>query len=185
MKEIFASYTATDLLAIGVGIALLTFGRRLYWLALGGVGFFLGLWLASQVLDLRVTGLALGIGFLVGILGACLAVAVQKLAVGLGGFFIGGALAYWLASWLALSLSWQPGFLPAAAAILGAILGTVFAAVLFESSLLALTCLLGALLVVHASHVSAPQEGWLFLILLCTGAVVQSRRRRRRTTPTG
>ena len=56
--------TATDLFAIGLGIALLAMGRRLYWLALGGVGFFAGLWLAGRFLHLPSSGLELGLGFL-------------------------------------------------------------------------------------------------------------------------
>ena len=174
MDQIFASYTATHLLAIGIGVALLTYGRKLYWLALGGIGFFLGLWLASRFLEMRSTGLELGLGFLIGIFGAYLATAVQRLAIAVGGFFIGGALAYWTASWLAVPLEWQPGPWLWIAALAGAMFGTFFAAVLFEASLLALTALLGALLIAKASLVGPPQETWLFLILLCTGLLAQS-----------
>ncbi len=184
MDEIFASYTATDLLATAAGVALLTWGRKLYWLALGAAGFFLGLWLAGR-LALPASGLELGAGFLIGILGAFLAVAAQRLAVGLAGFFIGGVLAYGAASWLALAAGWQPGPWLGILAILGAIFGTLAAALLFEASLLALTALSGALLIAHASHLGAPHQGWLFLILLFAGVVVQSGRRRRRVERNG
>ncbi len=185
MEQIIANYTTTDLLAIGVGVALLTYGRKLYWLMLGAVGFFLGLWLADRLLEIRSTGLELGISFLIGILSAYLAVAAQRLAVGLGGFFIGGALAWWSASWVALSLSWQPGPWLAVAAILGAMLGALLAAMLFEASLLALTSLFGALLLAKSTHAGAPHEGWLFLILFCVGVIIQSGRRRRRVQRDG
>ena len=172
MQQFFASYTTTDLLAIAVGVALLTYGRKLYWLALGAVGFFGGLWLAARTPELSATGLGLGASFLIGVLGALLAVAAQRIAIGLGGLIIGGALAYWSAAWLAVPMGWQPGQWLWIAAILGAMFGSLFAAVLFETSLLALTSLFGALLVAKASHVGPPHESWLFLVLpfvLCSG----------------
>ena len=183
MDQILAGYTATHLFAIALGIVLLVRGRKLYWLALGGVGFFLGLWLASRVLDLRATGLELGIGFLIGILGAFLTTAAQRFAIALGGFLIGGALAYWASVWLTPALQLPPGPWWLVVALLGAIVGSFFAAVLFEASLVALTALLGALLVAKASLVGPPHESWLFLILLCVGMLAQSgdRRQRRRS----
>lgn len=183
MDDLFASYTATHLFAIVLGAALLVRGRKLYWLALGGVGFFLGLWLAGRFLDLRSTGLELGIGFLLGILGAYLTTAAQRLAVALGGFAVGGALTYWAAVWLARSLEWQSGPWWLVVTLLGAIVGSVFAAALFEASLVALTALLGALLIAKASLLGPPHDSWLFLVLLCIGMLAQSgekKERRRR-----
>lgn len=178
MPQFFASYTATDLFAIAVGVALLIYGRKLYWLALGAVGFFGGIWLAGRMPGLAASGLGLGGSFLIGVLGAFLAVAAQRMAIGLGGFFIGGALAYWSAAWLAVPLGWQPGPWLWIAGIFGAISGTLFAAVLFDASLLALTALFGALLVAKASHVGPPYESLLFLILLSVGVIAQSGRHR-------
>ncbi len=174
MPHFFSSYTATDLLAIAVGVALLTYGRKLFWLALGAVGFAGGIWLAAHLPELGSTGLGLGLSFLIGILGAGLAVLAQRMAIGLGGFCIGGALTYWSAAWLTVPTGWQPGPWLWIAAIFGAVFGTLFAAALFEASLLALTSLFGALLVAKASHVGPPHESWLFLILLCAGVIAQA-----------
>ncbi len=179
MNQIFAGYTATHLLAFAVGIALLIAGRKLYWLALGGVGFFLGLWLADQVLDLRSSGLELGLGFLLGVLGAFLAAAAQRLAIGLGGFFIGGWLAYSVAAWGVATLQWPSGPWIWFAAGLGALFGTLVGSFLFEASLVALSALVGALLIAQTSHIGQPHESWLFLILLAVGMVAQSGRSRR------
>lgn len=175
-----AGYTATHLFAIVLGVVLLVRGRKLYWLALGGVGFFLGLWLASHFLDLQTGGLGLGIGFLVGVLGAYLTTAAQRFAVALGGFAIGGALAYRATVWLAPSLDLQPGPWWLLVALLGAMVGSFFAAMLFEASLVALTALLGALLIARASLLGPPHESWLFLILLFVGMLAQSGGREKR-----
>ncbi len=180
MAQFFTSYTATDLFAIAVGLALLTYGRKLYWLALGAIGFCGGIWFARHLPELNGTGLGLGAAFLIGVLGAALAVFAQRMAIGLGGFVIGGALAYWSAAWLTVPTGWQPGSWLWVVAIFGAIFGTLAAAVMFEASLLALTSLFGALLVAKASHVGAPHESWLFLILLCGGVIAQSGRARQR-----
>ncbi len=179
MHQILAGYTATHLLVFAVGIALLIAGRKLYWLALGGVGFFLGLWLADQILDLRSSGLELGLGFLLGVLSAFLATAAQRLAVSLGGFFIGGSLAYWVATWAVTSLHWPGGAWVWFVVVLGAIFGTLIGSVLFEASLVALTSLMGAMLIAQTSHIGQPHESWLFLILLGIGMVAQSGRSRR------
>ena len=180
MQQLINPFTATDLFAIAVGVALLTRGRKLYWLALGAVGFCLGLWLADRLVLPVSPGLELGVSFLLGILGAFLTVAAQRVAVSLGGFFIGGALAYWSGAWLTLPFDWQPGAWLWVVAIFGAIFGSLFAAVLFEASLLALTSLFGALLIAKASHVGAPHEGWLFLLLMCIGVIAQTGQSRRR-----
>ena len=183
MQQIFEGYTGTHLLAIAIGVALLVAGRKLYWLALGGIGFFLGLWAADRFLEVRSTGLELGLAFLLGILGAFLVSAAQRVAIGLGGFFVGGAVAYWTAAWLTVPFNWHPGQWLWLAAILGAIIGTCVAAILFDASLVALSSLLGALLLSRASQIGQPHESWLFLILLLIGMFAQAGRsgaRRRR-----
>lgn len=167
--------TATDLSAIALGIALLAFGRRLYWLALGGVGFFAGLWLAARFLQLP-SGLELGLGFLAGILCAVLAIAVQKLAVSIAGFILGGASALGLAAWLDPAGRLEPNLWLAIAAVVGALLGAVFASALFEAALIAFSAVVGAFLVSSRSHLDPPYETWTFFILLLAGAVVQARR---------
>ncbi len=168
--------TATDLLAIGLGIALLAMGRRLYWLALGGVGFFAGLWLAGRFLHLPSSGLELGLGFLLAVLCAGLAIAAQKLAIGVAGFLFGGASALWLASWIDPGARLQPTLWLALAAAAGAVLGYIFASGLFEAALIAFSSVVGAYLVSSRSHLGPPYETWMFLILLLAGAIVQARR---------
>ncbi|MCP3964616.1 MAG: DUF4203 domain-containing protein [bacterium] len=179
MDQLIPNYTGTQLLAAAVGIALVLFGRRLYWLALGGVGFFLGIWACSQFLDLGSTGLQLGVGFLLGVLGALLASAAQRVAVALGGFIIGGTIAYWTAWWLASILQWQTASWLWIVGIFGAMIGTFFAAILFDIALVALTSLIGALMVSHASQLGVPHESWLFLILVFVGMVAQGSGKKR------
>lgn len=180
MQEILTHLTTTDVLAIAVGAALLVFGRRLYWLALGGVGFFTGLWLAGQIFERSSSWVDLGLGFLLGIGGAVLAIFVQKLAIGIAGFVLGGASALWIASLFDPAILETPSPWLLAAGIVGAVVGGAMASTLFEASLIAFSSLAGALLIASRSHLGSPRENWLFLILLAVGFLAQSHRRRRR-----
>ena len=176
MERILQQFTATDLLAIVLGIALLTYGRKLYWLALGGIGFFLGLWLSSRLLPASSGALALGLAFLGGVLGAWLAILAQKFAIGLGGFLVGGAGSFWFAGEiLAPALRFDSQVWVWIIAAIGAMVGVSFAAVLFDASLIFLSSTVGALLVASRSHLGLPQETWLFLLMLCLGVMTQSR----------
>jgi hypothetical protein len=78
-----------DLLVLLAGIALLLAGRRLFWLFVGVVGFFAGLRFALQVLGPRAD-LRWIVALAAGLLGIVLAIALQRLAVALAGFFVGG-----------------------------------------------------------------------------------------------
>ena len=168
--------TLTDGLALLLGLALLVAGRRLYWLVLGGLGFYFGLSLAGHLLRGSSSGMELGIAFLSGVVGAWLAVWAQRAAIGVGGFLLGGAAGFWLATTvLAPTLQWrlEIGIWIVAAA--GAIVGVVFGAMLFDATLIFLSSVLGALLMASRTHLGHPRELWLVLILLCLGILIQSR----------
>lgn len=176
MERILSLFTATDILALALGVALLTFGRRLYWLALGGIGFFFGLWLGSVVLPESSGALELGLAFLAGIFGAFLAIQAQKMAVALGGFALGAFSGFWLASEiLAPALRFDSQLWIWLIAAVAAVLGVTFASVLFEASLIFVSSFVGALLVASRSHLGSPQETWFFLLLICLGVMTQSR----------
>lgn len=180
MEQFLARFTATDLLAVGIGFALLAFGRRLYWLALGGTGFFAGLWLASHVFEVGSTGLELGLGFLLGVLGAVLAVVAQKIAIGIAGFVMGGLASLWIVSLFDPVILREPSPWLLLAGLIGAAVGIAFASTLFEAALIAFSSLVGAFLVASRSGIGPPQENWFFLLLLILGIMMQSRRGRRR-----
>ena len=89
-----------------VGLAVLLFGRRLFWLFVGAAGFAVGLHVARAVFTERPEWLVVAAALVLGFLGAVLAIAFQWLAVGLGGFAVGvhGSLA--AAPALGLEGSW-------------------------------------------------------------------------------
>lgn len=172
MPELPAQLHGIALVPLGLGLVVLLFGRRLYWLALGGLGFLLGLELAHGLLRLGSPAAETLIAVLAGVLGVVVAIAAQKLAVRIAGCLLGGYLTYWLLPTLALPLGRNETIL---AVCTGAVLGLLLAASLFDFALIATSAVVGALLISDALPLGAARA-WAFLALLVVGVWVQSRR---------
>ena len=76
-----------------LGAIILFFGRRLFWLCVAAVGFAAGLEVAPHLLHKPSTLFALILALLLGLVGALLAVFLQKIAIGVIGVLTGGKLA--------------------------------------------------------------------------------------------
>ena len=79
--------------SLAVGVVLLLFGRSLFWLLVGLSGFALGVNLTPLLVPDLAPALQLVSSIAIGILAALLAVLVQRISLGLAGFFIGALLA--------------------------------------------------------------------------------------------
>jgi len=76
-----------------IGAALLFFGRRVFWLFVAGAGFLAGLALANRLFpESEAVGVIIGIG--IGLLAALLAIFLQRFAIWLAGFLVGGYIAW-------------------------------------------------------------------------------------------
>ena len=179
-EQLFSTLTSSDFVAFGIGIVLLVAGRKLFWLALGGVGFLAGLFVASNILNLSSAVVELGVALFAGVVCAFLAVVAQKIAVALAGFVLGGAGAVSIASFFEPSALSEGTPWVLLAALVGAILGTIVAPSLFEASLAAFTSLVGAMLVVSRLALGSPHETWVFIGLTLFGIILQTRGRRER-----
>jgi hypothetical protein len=168
-------HPAGTLLAVVLGLALVVAGRRLFWLAIGVAGFFVGLVAASQLLELQPLWLELLVAILAGIVGALLAVFLQRAVVGIAGFFAGG--------WLALEvwrLSGQEGGAVGWLLFLvGGVAAAILAVLVFDLALVAVSSLLGAKLIVDASGVVEPSALVLLLVIAGAGVLIQLAFRRR------
>jgi hypothetical protein len=166
------------LLALLAGAALLLAGRRLFWLFVGIVGFFAGLRLSLQILGPGSQGSRWIVALVAGLLGIVLALALQRAAVALAGFFVG---AYAAALLLGINLSrvWaHSGAHGGSADLLLCLLAGVIAAVLalwvFEGALIALSSFVGAGLIVDALHLGRGLSGAVLLGLTVVGIAVQA-----------
>jgi hypothetical protein len=167
----FLTNPGTQIISILVGIAVLTLGRKLFWLAVGVVGFILGLSLVVQYMSGQPDWVILITALVAGGIGALLAILAQKVAAGVAGFLLGGYIATWLLQLFELNLNqWTWLFF-----IIGGILGIILVLSLLELALIVLSSLAGATLIVQATHFSPLVTGLLFLALLVVGIVIQAR----------
>ena len=159
-----------------LGIALLIAGRRLFWLAVGALGFLAGLALLERLAPQLSRGAMLVTALVAGLVGILLAVAVQKVAVALAGFLLGVVLAARLLPLAGIDAGrWQW----AVVAAIG-LLAAFAALALFGVALVVLTAGAGAALVAEALPLPPALAPLLLLVLWAVGAAVQLGRGRRR-----
>lgn len=159
-----------------IGIAVLTLGRRLFWIFVGTAGFLLGNRLATQfpVGGPELTPLA--VALFAGLIGAIFAVFAQKLAVGIAGFVMGGYSLAWL--FLTIGLERTGWMWPAL--VVGGIAGAILVIFIFDWALIVLSSLTGAILIIQAAGLTLPMNILLFLVLLSIGIAIQARMLERR-----
>ncbi|MGO8767088.1 MAG: DUF4203 domain-containing protein [Limisphaerales bacterium] len=154
-----------------VGLALLLFGRRLFWLFVGGVGFIVGFELAGQALQGQPEWMILLIAVIVGLLGIVAAIFLQRLVVGIAGFFAGGYCLSTLAM-TALHLTQQSA--QWIAFIIGGVLGAVLTVMLLDPALILMSSLAGATAVSQSVPLDPSARGLVFIGLLVLGIIVQT-----------
>lgn len=172
-----------------VGAALLFLGRQLYWLFVAGVGFLMAMDLVPRLAQVDSTLVVLIIALAAGLVGALLAVLLQKAAIAIAGFFAGG---YAMLTLVRNVLGLETTLVTWALILVGAILAGTLILVLFNGALIVLSSLTGAWLITQGLD---PAGGLMtriaFLVLVATGILIQaglSRRRpsaKRRNGPSG
>jgi len=177
----------TAILYLLLGIALLLLGRRLFWIFVGVAGFMVGSEFAAQYIA-GPQGTSLLIAIAAGILGAVIAIFLQKAAIAIAGFVIGG--------YITLELLHTGALFPTASAgthgtaltlpyIIGGIVGAVLLFVFFDWGLIVLSSLSGASLIVHGIRFQHPAIPLLFAILVVAGILVQAGIKHRSRSPAG
>jgi hypothetical protein len=154
-----------------VGVALLTLGRRLFWLFVAGLGFVVSLQLATQFLPGGATGSpAIVIALVIGAIGALAARFIQRLAVRLAGFLSGIVLALSALQWLHLDL----GLWTWALALAAGLIGMLLAAWAFSWALVLLSSAIGAGLIAVTLDLPTSLTIAVFTGALLVGIVIQS-----------
>lgn len=165
----FVNWPFGPVAGLVVGSLLLFAGRRLFWFLVGAVGFLLGFYLAGLWLDLQPPWLALLAGLLVGIGGAFLAVLVQRAAIAVAGFLVGGSLAVRLAE-----AAFQPLEGEWLIFLIAGVASAVVLVLVFEAALIVLSSLFGAALVLDAVPLEGAEGALPFLILAAVGMAAQA-----------
>lgn len=160
----------SQLISIALGLIVLTLGRKLFWLFVGVVGFWVGLRLTAEFLQGQPEWVILIIALVIGLIGALLAVFIQKIAVIIAGFLIGGYGLTWL---LLQPLNFDPNQWMWLVFFVGGILGAILAASLFEVALIVLSTLAGTLVIIQSLALNDLVKAILFILLITVGIIIQ------------
>jgi hypothetical protein len=156
--------------AVAVGFVLLFFGRKLFWLFVGALGFLVGAELATQLLP-HQPGWTLIIALILGFIGMAVAILVQKIAIAIGGFLAGGYFGVILFRGLDLpssGFSWL-------AFLVGGIIGAALMFMLFDWTLIVFSSASGAHLLNQFLVPGSYQSPVVFLALVVIGVLAQGK----------
>jgi Domain of unknown function (DUF4203) len=168
------------ILSAAIGVIVLLFGRKLFWLCVAAIGFAAGVTLASHVVTEPTALLQLTFALLLGFIGALLALFLQKLAIGLVGFIAGGRFAVGLVAAFVTQYASHYWLI----FLIGGLIGTVLLLLLFDWALIFVSSLIGAHLITSAISLPPTGEILLFSALVLFGVLVQAATmRKKRTLP--
>ena len=170
----YLPYELTSLPPVGailVGILLLFLGRKLFWLFVGAVGFVVGVEVAATLFP-HQPDWSLIVGLILGLIGAVIAIFVQKIALGIAGFLVGG---YFVMTALR---PWEAQAPPAASWIsflIGGLIGALLMYVVFNWALIILSSISGAHLILQPFPLTHTTASAAFLVLAIIGIMVQGK----------
>ncbi len=160
---------SVPIIGVVIGAAILLFGRKLFWLFVAALGFAVGIEIAASFMREPPIWMTLLVALVLGVLGALLAILLQKLAIAVAGFIAGGRIAWALAAAFWVEHAHYRGI----TFVIGGILGALLLLALFDWVLILLSSIEGAHLV--ANGIVLPEKGAviLFIALAVIGVVVQ------------
>jgi Domain of unknown function (DUF4203) len=123
-----------------VGLALVLFGRKLFWLFVGVVGFLAGMRFGTGLVTGQSEVVILAIAIGIGLIAAVLAIVLQRVAVALAGGLAGGMLAMRVAALLGVNAE-AAGWV---FFVIGAVLAAILVSAVFDWALIILSALIGA-----------------------------------------
>jgi Domain of unknown function (DUF4203) len=153
------------------GLALLFFGRKLFWLFVGVIGFLAGMEFGAEIVKGQPQGMILLLSIGIGLLAAFLAIFLQRLVVAVAGGLAGGMLAMRIAVMLGAStesLQWI-------VFLAGALLAAILVSAVFDWALIGLSALVGASLVSEALPFDQAAQFIGIVVLFVLGLLVQTR----------
>ncbi len=150
-----------------LGAVLLFYGRKVFWLFVGVLGFQSGLTFFQETVGIQgEIGMILAIA--VGVVAGLLAIFLKRIAIGLAGLLAGASLASIVAAQLPSDFSWV-------VILVGAILGVVVLMALFDWALIILSALVGAGMILEASASPVASATLIFILLVIFGIGVQAK----------
>ena len=162
--------SSLPIFSVLIGAALLFFGRRLFWLFVAALGFAVGLQLAPYLSQNPPLWLSLLLSLGLGLIGALLALMLQKLAIGIAGFLVGGRVAVAIAAALWVNYAHYSVI----TFVIGGIIGALLLVALFDWALIIFSAIEGARLIADAVHLPSTGTTVLVVALALFGIFVQA-----------
>jgi hypothetical protein len=154
---------------VALGLIMLLFGRRLFWLFVGIAGFLLGMQLAAVYLVDSSPWLQILVGLGLGAIGALVALLAQRVAFALAGFYAGAYLAVVLVAALGFT---SDQLVPT---VIGGVFGAIIAAIVMDWAIIFLSSLVGAGAIMEALPIAPGLAAVLTIALVVLGCMMQSR----------
>ena len=163
-------HSSVTIIGVLIGIAILFFGRKLFWLTVAAVGFAVGVEIAPLLVNESSSLLALLIALVLGILGALLALFLQKVAIALLGFLAGGKLATAIAAAFFVHYAQYSTII----FVIGGIIGAILLPAVFGWALIVVSSFIGAYLIQSAIVLPPTGSTLVFIGLAIVGIFVQA-----------
>jgi len=170
-------HSSVTIVGVLIGIVILFFGRKLFWLCVAAVGFALGVEIAPHLVNEPSSVLALLVALALGVLGALLALFLQKIAIAVLGFLAGGKLASAIAAAFFVHYAQYSTII----FVVGGIIGAILLLAVFDWALIVVSSFIGAYLIQSAIVLPPIGSTIVFIGLAILGIVVQAASFRRRT----
>ncbi len=158
-----------------IGAVILFFGRKLFWLCVAAVGFAAGAEIAPHLVHEPSSLLALAVALVLGLIGALLALFLQKVAIAVLGFLAGGKLAGSIAAAFFVHYAQYSTVI----FVIGGVVGAILLLALFDWALIVVSSLIGAHLIQSAIVLPASGSTIVFIGLAVLGILVQAASLRR------
>jgi len=172
--QTYSSHFTVPLVGALIGIVILFFGRKLFWLCVAAVGFVAGIELAPHLVTEPSPLLQLTVAIVLGIIGALLALFLQKIAIAVFGFLAGGKLAGAIAAAFFVHYAQYSAVI----FVVGGLIGALLLLTLFDLALIVISSLIGAHLIQSAIPLPPAGSTIVFLGLAVIGMLVQASMRR-------
>jgi hypothetical protein len=163
-------HSSVTIVGVLIGVVILFFGRRVFWLCVAAIGFAVGVEIAPLLVNEASSLLALVIALVFGLLGALLALFLQKVAIALLGFLAGGKLATAIAASFFVHYSQYSTII----FVVGGVIGAILLLAVFGWALIVVSSFIGAYLIQSAIVLPPTGSTLVFIGLAILGIFVQA-----------
>jgi len=162
-------HSSVTIVGLLVGVVILFFGRKLFWLCVAAAGFAVGAEIAPHLIQEPSSILGLLVALIFGVLGALLAIFLQKVAIAVLGFLAGG----YVTSAIGAAFFIHSAQYYTIIFVVGGIIGTFLLLAVFDWALIVVSSLIGAYLIQKPIVMPPTGSTLVFVGLAILGIIMQ------------